>query len=145
MKKRIEEFKNKADNWWKKNKKKVLIGAGVACVLAAITYKLSNGEGSQISVDDKVADLPGNSIIPKSDMKCPDVLVPSKAEAVQSLCEQQAERHYSVPFDVNSHIRNLHEGWRASEKKIAEAKSLGIELKPNQTIVDSYIKGVQEV
>lgn len=35
------------------------------------------------------------------------------------------------------HIRNLPEGWRASSRKIEQAINMGIELKANQTIVDS--------
>ena len=45
------------------------------------------------------------------------------------------------PFEVNGHIRNLHKGFRASAKKIIEAKALGIILQPGQTLVNAYMKG----
>lgn len=45
------------------------------------------------------------------------------------------------PFEVTDHIRNLHEGCRASAKKITEAENMGIILQPGQTLVDAYTKG----
>lgn len=48
---------------------------------------------------------------------------------------------YQNPFGVSNHIRNLHEGWRASVKKINEAGAMGIILQPGQTLVDAYMKG----
>ncbi|KGK86725.1 hypothetical protein DP73_15855 [Desulfosporosinus sp. HMP52] len=48
---------------------------------------------------------------------------------------------YQNPFEVSDHIRNLHEGWRASAKKITEAEAMGIILQPGQTLVDAYMKG----
>lgn len=48
----------------------------------------------------------------------------------------------TIPFNVKDHLRNLPEGWHASPEKIAEAELLGIELLPNQTLVNSYTKGV---
>lgn len=48
---------------------------------------------------------------------------------------------YQNPFEVSDHIRNLHEGWRASAKKITEAEAMGIFLQPGQTLVDAYMKG----
>lgn len=44
-------------------------------------------------------------------------------------------------FEVNSHIRLLPEGRHHSVEKAAEALAAGIELLPNQTIVDGYVKG----
>lgn len=45
------------------------------------------------------------------------------------------------PFRVSDHIRNLHEGWRISSKKITEAETIGIILQSGQTYVDAYMKG----
>ncbi|MGL5353714.1 MAG: hypothetical protein ACRDA5_10405 [Clostridium sp.] len=47
-----------------------------------------------------------------------------------------------VSFEVCDHIRNLPEGRNASAKKIATAAEFGYNLKPGQTWVDTYTKGV---
>lgn len=44
-------------------------------------------------------------------------------------------------FNVKEHLRNLPAGWHASPKKIAEAELHGIDLLPNQTFVNTYMKG----
>lgn len=44
-------------------------------------------------------------------------------------------------FDVNGHLRNLHEGWQASATKISTAAEHGFDLQPGQTWVDSFTKG----
>ena len=44
--------------------------------------------------------------------------------------------------DVESHIRNLPDGWHPSAEKIFEAEKLGILLAPGQTLVDSYTKEI---
>lgn len=49
--------------------------------------------------------------------------------------------YYENPFEVRSHIRNLPHGHHASQGKIEEARSVGIELLKGQTLVDSYMKG----
>ena len=50
-------------------------------------------------------------------------------------------REYKEPFDVSSHIRKLHEGWKASPEKLERAAAYGIDLLPGQTLVESYTKG----
>lgn len=53
------------------------------------------------------------------------------------------ERTYTLPtesYDVNRHVRTMHVNRHHSEEKAEEAKMLGIELLPNQTLVDSYEK-----
>lgn len=52
-------------------------------------------------------------------------------------------RVYTLPqeaFDVSQHIRTLPRNQHHSAKKATEAMSLGIDLLPNQTIVDTYTK-----
>lgn len=46
-----------------------------------------------------------------------------------------------IPHDVESHLRNLPEGWRASAEKIATAAEHGYELLPGQTWVEAYRTG----
>lgn len=47
-----------------------------------------------------------------------------------------------TPYDVSEHIRNLHEGWKASAEKIATAAEHGYDLKLGQTWVEAHIKGM---
>ena len=47
---------------------------------------------------------------------------------------------HKLPQEVSSHIRNLHEGWKASAEKIATAAEHDFELQPGQTWVESYLK-----
>lgn len=49
---------------------------------------------------------------------------------------------YKAPFEVSSHIRNLHEGWKASPEKLAKAATYRIDLLPGQTLVEGYKKFV---
>ena len=46
-----------------------------------------------------------------------------------------------IPHNVDSHLRNLPEGWRASAEKIATAAEHGYELLPGQTWVEAYRTG----
>ena len=59
--------------------------------------------------------------------------------------ELKANRKYvDDPIDVTEHIRNLPEGWHASEKKIASAAEHGYNLQPGQTWVENYTKNKEE-
>lgn len=61
------------------------------------------------------------------------------------LDELKANRKYvDDPIDVTEHIRNLPEGWHASEKKIASAAEHGYNLQPGQTWVENYTKNKEE-
>ena len=44
------------------------------------------------------------------------------------------------PVHVDQFIRRLPIGWHHSEEKAAEARALGIQLLPHQTLVNSYTK-----
>ena len=48
----------------------------------------------------------------------------------------------TIPYNVEQHIRNLPEGRHHSAEKAAQAIILGIDLLPNQTIVNSHTKGL---
>ncbi|RGO28048.1 hypothetical protein DXB23_01570 [Dorea sp. OM02-2LB] len=50
-------------------------------------------------------------------------------------------REDGLPFEVGTHVRNLHEGWKASKEKLQKAAEAGIHLEPGQTLVESYMKG----
>ena len=46
-----------------------------------------------------------------------------------------------VPHSVDPHIRNLPDGWRASDRKIATATENGFDLGEGQTWVEKYSTG----
>ncbi len=69
--------------------------------------------------------------------------IPSQEVAAATVEPIAVPRTYtppSDPFDVRSHLRMLPANWHHSAEKAAEAAALGIELLPNQTIVDTYPK-----
>ena len=53
-------------------------------------------------------------------------------------------RHYHTEFTVNTHIRNLSKGRRASPEKRITASEYGIELKEGQTWVREHVKGAEK-
>ena len=82
-------------------------------------------------------------------LKNNDSKIPIKTEAPR-ITEQVSSiesvvipmhREYKEPFEVSSHIRNLHEGWKASPEKLERAAAYGIDLLPGQTLVEGYTKG----
>lgn len=50
------------------------------------------------------------------------------------------DQSVKYPIEVSEHIRNLPEGWKASERKISSAIEHGYTLAEGQTWVDTYIK-----
>lgn len=46
----------------------------------------------------------------------------------------------AIPTEVRRHIRNLHEGWKASPEKLAAALEKNIILQEGQTWVENYKK-----
>lgn len=79
----------------------------------------------------------------KTGMDIPDI-TEKLVEKVEATADTECSKTINdgLPFFVNGTIRNLHEGWTASQEKIEEAQKLGIVLGPNQTIVDSFYKNV---
>lgn len=73
--------------------------------------------------------------IAQSSVTVTDVIHPTEIPVIS------VTRTFQNPFEVSDHIRNLHEGWRASAEKIVEAEAMGIILQPGQTLVDAYMKG----
>ena len=45
-----------------------------------------------------------------------------------------------TPIEVSKHVRNLPDGWKASEGKVSSAIAHGYQLKIGQTWVDTYNK-----
>lgn len=70
-------------------------------------------------------------------------LVTSVTNTVSNVTETCVEESNLVrEVAVEGFLRNLPETWNASAEKIAEAKAMGIELLPHQTIVDPFTKTI---
>lgn len=132
-----EETKNEQKTlkgWIGEHKKEIVIaGIGVAA-LVGIGLGIKNKE----AIKAFCTTLNKNNL--KVSMKSD---APSIVEKVNSSNTITASLHrdYKKPFDVNTHIRNLHEGWNASPEKLAKAEACGICLLPGQTFVEHYRKG----
>lgn len=118
-----ETRKNKAVEWVRSHGKLLAgiamgVAAGIAMIFGAC-YLANLDEESQ-ELDD-----PDDSFVPEA-----------------ALADSQPEEVFSQSIiDVSEHLRNLHEGWKASEDKIATAAENGFELEPGQTWVGAYQKG----
>lgn len=144
----MEEQKNGFIQWVKDNKKELIV-AGVSIVaLMGIIVGLKNKD-SIIALWESLRKTMGNSPI-KMQTVSREIVVgivhePAQVIEVASATEiiKFPSNHNSyVPFEVCEHVRNLPDGWHASAKKITTAAEYGYNLKPGQTWVDTYTKGV---
>ncbi len=133
---------------WVKNHRKELIIAGIsATALIGIIICLKNRDSIEAlwksligAIEKSPTEAPKISQttiekIAQSSVTVTDVINPTEIVVTNTT------RTFQDPFEVSNHIRNLHEGWRASAKKITEAEAMGIILLPGQTLVDTYMKG----
>lgn len=133
----MKKEKKKIVDWIKKHKAELIIaGVGGSALIMLIlgvknketleefwsSLKKVTGEKS-ISIDNEVF----NSV--------------SETFSVQEVPMNNIMLIERIPHDVDSHLRNLPEGWRASAEKIATAAEHGYELLPGQTWVEAYRTG----
>lgn len=53
------------------------------------------------------------------------------------------ERNLGIrTIDINQFVRNLPDSWKASPKKLEQAKKLGIQLAEHQTLVNPHIRRI---
>jgi len=129
-------------NWIKEHRKGLIIAGVSLSAVAALIIGIKNREQlievwnslkklvaktPETSVTRRLPDLPARPI--ETPIVTPEI-------PVNTLSKSEV-----VPFDVSSHIRNLHVGWKASTEKIAVAADHGYDLKPGQTWVEGYTKG----
>jgi hypothetical protein len=141
---KFENWKNtayKAKEWVIQHKTEIIICGGVAvCVVAGVLIyrKLNIVEPILNSVATKTSPviIPAPKIVTVSQTAqvattSLDIVDPSKT--VRTVCEHSR----------SGGIRNLHEGWKASLAKIAEAAEKGIVLEEGQTLVNSCFVGTK--
>ena len=143
----MEEQKKGFLAWVKKHRKKLIIAGISATALIGIILCMKN----RVSIEALWKSLIG--AIEKSPTEAPKISQTTIEKIAQSsvtvtdvinpteIVVTNTTRTFQDPFEVSDHIRNLHEGWRASAKKITEAEAMGIILLPGQTLVDTYMKG----
>ncbi|WP_379134595.1 hypothetical protein [Paenibacillus sp. sgz500958] len=133
---------------WVKAHRKELIIAGISVTeLIGIIICIKNRDSIEtlwkslskeiVKSPTKAPKVPQTTIekIAQSSVTVKDVINPTEISVLNTTMT------FQNPFEVSDHIRNLHEGWRASANKIMEAEAMGIILQPGQTLVDSYTKG----
>lgn len=120
---------------WVKTHKKQLILAGVGLTtIIGIILRLKSKDAIEAlwdSLEECVKKVPIEEQVALPDTSVLETVMPT--------------RKYTSPtekFDVSRHIRTMAVGRHHSAEKAAEAAALGIELLPNQTIVDTYAKCV---
>jgi hypothetical protein len=141
----MEEQKRGLLAWVKAHKQELIIAGISAATLIGITLCIKNRD----SIEALWKSL--SRAIEKSSAEAPEVSQTTIEKIAQSSVTDvsnpteipviNATRTFQNSFEVSDHIRNLHEGWRASAKKITEAEAMGIILQPGQTLVDAYTKG----
>jgi hypothetical protein len=143
----MEEQKKGFLAWVKKHRKKLIIAGISATALIGIILCMKNRDSIEAlwksligAIEKSPTEAPKISQttiekIAQSSVTVTDVINPTEIVVTNTT------RTFQDPFEVSDHIRNLHEGWRASAKKITEAEAMGIILQPGQTLVDTYMKG----
>ncbi len=128
----MEEKKKTFVIWVKKHTAELIIaGISVAAVIAVIL-----GVKKYEMLEEMWASL--KKLVEKPPKEIPSATMPQVTKTVLIINETHTEQ---TPHDVSEHIRNLHEGWKASAEKIATATERGYNLKPGQTWVEAHTKG----
>lgn len=127
-------------NWWRRNRKRVLIigGAAAALGIGFVAFYKKDTLLELITREKVIAkDIPrleGSAVVDTSS----DLLTVAKTEAVVV----RTPINNGIPFPVKGYIREIPEGWHASAEKLAQAGKLGIELREHQTLVNPFMKNV---
>ncbi len=129
----MEEKKEMFVIWVKEHKTELIITGISATIVIAVILGVKNYK----MLEQVWASL--KKLVEKAPNKIPSATMPQVTEAVLIINESHTTQ---TPHDVSEHIRNLHEGWKASAEKIATAAEHGYNLKPGQTWVEAHTKGM---
>lgn len=143
----MEEQKNGFIQWVKANKKKLIIAGVSIAVIIGIIVGIKNKDVMALweSLRKNIENSPVN--VPAASHEVVESVAHEPAQVVEVVSATEiinflSDNKMLVTYDVCDHIRNLHDGWHASDKKIETAAEYGYNLKPGQTWVDTYNKGV---
>ena len=134
----MEKEKNKLLIWVKKHKLELIIAGISVTAIIAVILGVKNYE----ALEEMRASL--KKLVEKTSKEIPSVSVPQVPEMVlipDTAVTDTTHQEQPVYDVVREHIRNLHEGWKASPEKIAMAAERGYDLKQGQTLVDEYTRG----
>ncbi len=128
--------RHKLVDWVKAHKKQLLIAGISFTAIIGIIIGLKNKE-----------DIKGlwealENSLSKTPKKPPEsiAIVQTAPPVIEEAIPVRLYTSPQEPFDVSQHIRNLSGGRHHSVEKAAEAAALGIDLLPQQTLVDTYTK-----
>ncbi len=125
------------ENWWSKNKEKVVMVCGGICVCIGV------GVLTYLGIKNKDAIL---GLFKTTENLTPQALetVRASSEVVETVLPVEVIVHKPInggdAFGVTEHLRNMGQNRYPSQEKIAEALSKGIVLGGHQTLVDAYLK-----
>jgi hypothetical protein len=131
--------------WVEEHKTELIIaGVSIASIVAAFFAIKKHEELEELlaTLTMNVKKSPVSLNVSESEMITLSNVVNPSEEVLENAVECIASIT-RAPHEVSEHIRNLHEGYNASAKKIAQALEEGIVLEAGQTIVDSYRTGVK--
>ena len=131
----MREQKLKLWLWVKAHKKQLLIAGISIAAIAAILLGIKEREALASLWKELNAKI---DKAPALDIEEPIVMISDSV--TESVTSTRGYTLPNAPVNVECHLRNLSGGRQHSAAKAAEALQLGIELLPNQTIVDSYTK-----
>lgn len=133
----MENEKKTFVDWVRGHKKELIIaGVSIASIIAIIV-----GINNHKALDEAWASL--KKLVektPEIDPSIKSVLV-TEVAPVKDIVDINIVTVDRIPHDVNEHLRNLPEGWKASAEKIATAAEHGYELLLGQTWVEAYRTG----
>jgi hypothetical protein len=144
----MEEEKKGFIKWVKSHKKELIIVGVSSAMLIGIIIGIKNKDSIVAlweSLRKSIDKTPVKSI--SNPYEAVENIIHESISVVETVSEAQiiqfpVGRNIQSTFDVSDHIRNLPNGYHASAEKIATAAEHGYKLRPGQTWVDGYTKGV---
>ena len=143
-------------DWAKAHKKELIIATGmsITALIGLITSIRSRNALEELFASFKkliekpviITKMP--EVIPVMQKQISEIQVDPSVESVSEQVRDviaPVVKKERVPHDVRMHPRTLPANWKPSLEKINLAKDLGIDLAPNQTLVNSYRTGTTTV
>ena len=113
---------NSIKAWFHKHRKAVIVTGTILAIVGVVAIIVINGKKVKVPVKELA-----KAIVPE---------IPTATEAAAETVTVNVDGVVKT-FPRETFIRHLHEGWKASAAKIAQAAELGIDLNPGETLVDA--------
>ena len=143
-KKGLHQRKKKFVDWAKAHKKELAIaGISITTVGIAVVFGINNRDVlEEVFVPLGKSNMKKPEVIPKVSTLISEVnTVPQVEDVPEKVIDAIEPVITRAPHEVRMHPRTLPENWKPSLEKINLANELGIDLAPNQTLVNSYRTG----